>query len=1045
LRGTLELARDVPEGTSAALAERAQRHVLGALTGPELEVAGGLAERVARWTRRGTAALAASAVLAAAVLAFAPSRATQAWAGLARPVHHLRAAALPPLEVRPGDARVRRGDPFELVVSAPGRTTVTVRWRAAGDVPRTAVLSVDEAGEARWTVEAVDGPFRYDVSAPDGARSPTYSVTPVDPLLVADVTVELAFPPHTGRLPEEYRGDVPPLDVPVGTRLSVRGVASRPLATAALVHGPAAADAEEAPPARSDTVVLGVEAAAFSGTFTPTRAGRYGWRFTDLDGGEAAVVPPPIELSLVPDRPPTVALRVPGRDTVLTAGRTLPLVIETADDYGLDRLEVVLTRVAPDGTEGEPVRQALDLEGTRGALVRPVLDFGPWELVPGERVRYHARVLDNAPDPQEARTPTFEVRVPTLARVRNETRQRLEEAMARLEELQSQSEEQADAIRNRQRQLDAERRAAERGSGDPSDERAEFERREEVERALDRQDDMLERVDSLRAEMARMQEDLDRSGLADPELRQTLEALERLLDEVAPETLRQRLEALRGGLEEMDDSALRESLREMGEDEESLRDRLEEALDRFQQAAREQSFRAAAQEADELSRQQRALAEALADTSLTEAGEAPRRAGQQEALGERAEALGERLEELETALTEAGELEERQAVAGAREDLEQARRRMDEAARQARDGRRSEAASRGRQAAERLEQVAEELADARGRSAEEALQAMQQALERTASEAVSLARRQSELREQMRGAGQETLGELRGEEQPLLEGARQMADQLSVAGRMTGADTRDVQTGLGEAMEAMARTLAALSDPGGRLPSPVASSETAAEALNRAALEALRSARALQNGAQGGGEGEGQVGEQLQELAQQQGALNNRTSQLMPMQLGEQAEGQQLSELAQGQRSIASNLGDLANEPGAGESLGDLEALAEEARALAEALEGGRLEPETIRRQDRLFHRLLDAGRSLEKEEESEERESEAPGAFERADVLPLGPDALGALRLAGPDAEALRRLTPAERLIVLRYFERLNRERRLREPPPPGGGGGGR
>ncbi|GIT50644.1 MAG: hypothetical protein Ct9H300mP15_08570 [Gemmatimonadota bacterium] len=59
----------------------------------------------------------------------------------------------------------------------------------------------------------------------------------------------------------------------------------------------------------------------------------------------------------------------------------------------------------------------------------------------------------------------------------------------------------------------------------------------------------------------------------------------------------------------------------------------------------------------------------------------------------------------------------------------------------------------------------------------------------------------------------------------------------------------------------------------------------------------------------------------------------------------------------------------------------------------------GRLTPETVRRQERLFHRLLDAGRSLEREEFSEERESEQPGVFERGEVMPLTPDQLGALR----------------------------------------------
>ena len=102
--------------------------------------------------------------------------------------------------------------------------------------------------------------------------------------------------------------------------------------------------------------------------------------------------------------------------------------------------------------------------------------------------------------------------------------------------------------------------------------------------------------------------------------------------------------------------------------------------------------------------------------------------------------------------------------------------------------------------------------------------------------------------------------------------------------------------------------------------------------------------------------------------------------------------------------------------------------MAKEALQLAAQLGGGRIDAATRERQEKLFHRLLDAGRTLEKEEESDERESQAPGSFQRGEVLPLGAEALGALRYALPTADQLQRLSPAERELVLRYFDRLNR-----------------
>ena len=138
-----------------------------------------------------------------------------------------------------------------------------------------------------------------------------------------------------------------------------------------------------------------------------------------------------------------------------------------------------------------------------------------------------------------------------------------------------------------------------------------------------------------------------------------------------------------------------------------------------------------------------------------------------------------------------------------------------------------------------------------------------------------------------------------------------------------------------------------------------------------------------------------------------------------------------MEQMSEGQQSVASDLGDLADEPGADESLGDLEQLAQEAQAIAEEMvTQGRLTPEMIQRQERLFHRLLDAGRSLEREEYSEERESEQPEEFERGQVMPLTDEQMGVMRYEIPDGTRLQELNPAVRQLILEYFERLNRSR---------------
>ena len=1015
LRGSLELAGALPRGVSSSLASRAAERALSDLKGREGELAGRMAVQAGHWVRRGFVGLSVLVAMVAVLTVTAPSRSFAAWSGLARPFELLAGPTLPPLEVSPGSAEVLRGTDVVLEVSAPGRATVTLHWQAVGDVAEEETLLLAE-DRASFVLRTVYARTEYWVDAPDGARSPLYRLEPVDPLLVGDVTVELTFPPHTGRFPEEYRSVVPPLTIPEGSRFAIHGQASRPLGFAGLDHE----DGQV-------STTLAIDGRSFDGEWIPRQSGSYAWRFVDVDGGLAEVAPPPLNLTLVPDSAPDVELLLPGRDTLLPVSRRQPLLIEAADDYGLDHLELVVYRVTAFGDRMPAVEQPMAVGGTRGALIRPVMDFTRWELLPGDTIRYFVRAIDNGPIPNVTETREYVLWPPTAAELRREAQARLDDATGGVEDLAGQAEEEAEQNQDLERQLDAQQSERRTSGDDEQQDRMEFGEQEDVRSALEGQEALLNAVDSLEMELAELNRDLEEGGLKDPDLQRKLSELQRLLDELAPESLQERLRELFQRLENMDREEADQALKELVGDQQALRDRLEEALERFRQAALEQDFRATAAEAEELAQQEEALADAM------EEGDNPElRADQQDALSDRAEELDKALDELRRRLAEAGEETAEDAVEQVQNLGEQAQRAMSEAARQSRQGDSQSASESAQEAAEAMSQMAQELQQSQQEMAQQLMQASQEALQRTAIDALSMARAQSDVRNRMRGSRPEAQANLRGDEAALLEGVRNMANNL--AGEMNAADdaSRDVTSQMGRAMQAMQQTLQALEDQRGRTPSPLSSAEEAVGALNEVALLAM--AAAEQAGQGGQGQSGQEMTEQLEQLAQEQGSVNNQTGQLTPMQLGEQAMSSQLQEIAERQEQIAEGLEDISDS----EALGDLEAMALEALELAERLAGNRLDAETLRRQERLFHRLLDAGRSLEKDEFSEERESSAPGAFEREQVDALSAQDLGALRFQLPPAERLRRLSPARRQMVLDYFERLNRA--ARRAPRSGG-----
>ena len=1028
VQGALELGRRIPEGVSGSLAVAAEKGIAGQLIGPPRALAGPLDELALRWLRRGSGALIllGGGVLVAGVLL--PGRSLAAWGGLLRPVSLLVTPALPRLVVVPGDTEVLRGAPLDIQVRAEGREEVTLHWSSPGEVPEERTEQVVQSG-AVFRFPAVTTPLTYWATTADGARTARYTVTPIDPLFLSEVSLELLFPPHTGRLPEELTGEIPPLTIPVGTRIRVEGRGSRDLSGASVdpMEGGAGG------------LVLEVEGSRFSGEWVPRRDGTYRWTLRDLSGGAPGVEPAPLQLQVVPDSVPFVRVAFPGQDTVLSAGFRQALVVEARDDYGLSGVEIVAWRVPAGGGAEEPRIQRMETGGTRGVLVRPTLDMSRWGLLPGDVVRYYARALDNAPSRQEGRSREFLLRVPGASELRDEVRDQLDEAAGRLEELAARADEQAAQNRDLERQNSAAQEGARapRG-GDPSQGPMGFEQREELRRSMEEQAGLASSVDSLAAELRRLEQGLREAGLLDPELRRDMNELEQLLQEIASPEMRERLEQMGQALERNASNDIQDAFRDMSESQQEFRDRLEESLQQFRRAAAEQDLRATTSEAEELARRQEAVADAM------ERGDnLPLRADQQEQLTADAERLAERMEALQERLDSSGEPQAAEAARNAGERAQQAQEAMQQAARDAQSGDNRQAAQQGQQASEALQQAVEELRQGQKEMQDEMQGAVVDALRRTAEEALSLARRQGELREQMRGASPQQRGELQQDEQALMQGLNNLAQNLALSSRGSPEVDRQVSTAMGQAGQAIQETMEALGGQGGRTPSPLGGAEQAMSALNEVARLSMENARRIEEGGGEGESGEMSLQEQLEQLAQEQGQLNAESGQMMPLQLsGESLQGQ-MEQIAQGQEAVAGELGDLASQPGANDqTLGDLEALAQEAAALAQELAGGRLEPETQRRQERLFQRLLDAGRSLEKEEEeSEEREGETAGAVQRVPVQALDAGSTG-LRFAPPGTAELQRLPPAQRQLVLDYFERLNRMEPLpgSTPPPPGG-----
>jgi hypothetical protein len=1006
LVGLVDAASAPGAATSPALVARAGRLLEARLPVSSREwapaFAGMLGARLRRWG-------AAGAIL---VLAAAGSlwQSGEAAATLVSPLRALRAVVAPRIAITASAAAVRPGESVRLTITttAPGRAMLHLRH--TGEPWTTLPLDLGE-GAASHTVAGLTAPL-FAWASLEGTATDTLRVAVLEPLLVARLSLSARYPAYLDRAGEDLDPGLP-LTLPVGTVLTVRGVASAPLTAGALMAG--------------DTVRLSLRGTAFEGSLVVRGSARWELGLADREGAPLAD-PPVFDVRAVPDSAPVVTVPVPGADTTAPLDLRPALVVDARDDHGLARVEIVSWRVSRLGIVSDTLVEPLpDVAGADRLVVSQVLDLGSRGLLPGDTLRYFVRAWDRAPVAHMGRSREYAMRLRSLAELREAVRAGTDSlareaaaAAAAQTQLTRQTEDLA-AQRNRSQDRVTRPQPDQRGARErPEQGTLDFEQASQAQRIAEQQQALAERVEQLRAELERLQEAARDAGLTDPEWQEQLRNLEQLMREAVTPQLRERLEELRRALERLDPRAVQDALRRLTEEQRRMREELRRSAELFERAALEGSLQTAARNAEALRRDQEEWnrrAEQRRDSAAAAAEQAQLRAA--------ADSLARQLERLGERLGERGDTASARVMEEMSERVEQAGEQMRMAQQAMQGGERQEAGRRGRQASQQLQSVPETIEETRREMSAAWRAEVMRLLDQSLSETVTLAAEQQRLaRELRRGDG---TADARSRQSAAEQGVSQLVRQLQEAAGRNALVSPRLGAALGRAREQVSQSRQALEGPSPSSEEAAERAQDAARQLAAAAFQLMQS-RDEVGGAQSGS-GFQEAVERMAQMAGQQGQLNDELGGLLPM-LGGGTEElmQQLRLLAERQRSLANQMERLgeAGIPGRPDQL------AEEARQLADRIESARLDRATLERQQRLFRRMLDAGRSLRNEEEPDDPERRSRTAEQGASrAVRGGVPSEPAQRFPVPGWESLRHLSPSERAMVIDYFRRLNAQPR--------------
>ncbi|HET8632804.1 MAG TPA: DUF4175 family protein [Gemmatimonadales bacterium] len=913
------------------------------------------------------------------------------WSAPATRVWHPASALLDaakPVRLRANRLSVPRGDSVTLRIDAPGRASATLYTRAPGDTWLTQVIALDESGHATRNV----GPLAADLfarAASGGRGSDTVHVVVQLPAFLGSLSVMAHYPRYLGLADEPLPVSGDSVLLPAGTRLRTVGQA-----TAALSRAAWESDRGESQ--------LDVDGHDFHGEFSPRASGVYTLRLAVEGGAPLAGDTVQLPLRIVADSAPVVTVPVPGADTVAPLSMRLPLVVEARDDHGLTAVRIRIRLGATERLDTVPMGGEPD-----HAILAHELDLERAGAQPGDTVVYQLVATDNAPPRQVGRSREYRVRIPTKAELREAQREAASAMGSSLDSLARKSAE----VQRQTEDLSRERSRAEGNERGP-DPALSFEQARQAQALAQATDSLVQQSEQMKDALEALRQAAEQAGLNDPEFQKRLaEVREELAKALTPE-LRAKLAELKTALQNLDAEQARRALQDLTEAQQKLQQALERSRDLFKRAALEGELANLADEARDLARSQEQwnAAAPKADSARASADE--------EQMASRADSLASRLQEASRQLDSSAA---RRALEQASAQAAQAAQQMQQAAQQMQQGGRAQAQQHGRRASQMLGPLAGQMDQARQSAQNQWREEVMQALDQALAETSRLSGQELALSRSLDSDADPATA--RTAQAALEDGLERVAARIRDIAGKNALVSQQIGVALEVARTHMSASRDAISSANVNLPAAADRAGSAVDALNAAAYMMLRSRDDVAGSASGSGMAEAM--EKMSQLAGQQGQLGQQTASLLPMPGQGQGAGQQMMQrLAAQQRAIAQELQRMqaqGNMPGAGQ-------LSQEAQDLARRLEAGRLDRQTVERQQQLFRRMLDAGRTLQGEERDEQKERQSTTAKEGNIHLPpalrerLEQDDTPQL----PGWDELQRLSPEDRRLVVDYFRRL-------------------
>lgn len=882
------------------------------------------------------------------------------------------------LEISPGNISVVEGDTLKLICQANGEAPAEVgfHFRRQGILVKEGevkIVPMSRDSLFRQEIAGVMESFDYWAEA-GRSRSPVYSVIVMKPPAVKTLRLELT-PPAYSRLPkfkpDENIGDFIAL---AGTKVDLSVSSRGELSMAHIVLNSDTGN---------DSIAMSVSGNKASGKFIFMRAGSYYISLTAPDGLHNRA-PLEYNMEILPDLPPVIDIVNPGADIEIMSAGGLQLIAEGEDDFGISSMELYwrnFSAFEPDTGvtfKTEPLKFSRDADG----IFRAVFNWDLNWLLPGDIIEYYIRAGDNnnVSGPNYTDSKSYTITYPTMAEMYAAMEQSESEGLEKLEQTLKQSKEVKEEVEKAINEM--------RKKGD-----LDWSQKRQLDEKLKNQKEVLEKLEQAKESLDNLMQKAEESSLLSLELVQKYNELQKLLDDVASPELKKALQQLQDALQQADPEKLRQAAEMFQMSQDEMLKQMEKSLEILKQLQLERKLDELAERAQEIAERQNEIADSAGNKEQYDTKDLQR---QEDILQSDMEDFNRKLDDTEQLAAEkdsatAAQLDslshQSESIPGEMQDM---KGNMSK-------GKNQQAKQQGKQISAKLSQMSQKLSQTKKDMVQRKKDDLSEKLLAAVRDLVSISQMQEDLKKESAGLSPQSpkFREQASVQSGMAEGLEKVTQKMFELSQQSFFITPEIGMSLGQSASMMD---AALSNYTNRSPMQASNQQGKAfESINRAAVQILDAIDKMQGSQSSTGFNE--MMEQLQKMAGEQSGLNQQTQSMtmpMPGQSGNPSmpgmEG--MGRLAAQQRALQRAMEELAQQAQQMQGImGDLGQAAEQMGEAADSLEDRNVGDRTLKLQERILSRLLDAQKSVRTQKTSKERESRAGIDVSRRSPGDIQPD----------------------------------------------------